>query len=220
MKSYLLSLGFIFLAIGAIAQTATNKLGLNIGGGFQQYHGDLGSALYKKYISSYGTINISVGYYLTKSVDACIFGFIGDYGYCQPEEMKNKEVPDADKCIGCVGRVGMGNLNSRIASGGVFLKYKIANGFLLSQNAKLKPHIYGGVSINRLTDRMKKKCIAVGDYYTVNAGLGLQYYLCEKVNIGYNIGFGYFTTDKIDFISRGKNDLYMQNTLNLGIDLF
>ena len=214
------SLGFMLAIVVAVAQTANNKIEFNAGFGFLQYNGDLGNDFYKKSGCSYGAGSVGISYYLTKSFDIGISGFMGDYSYCQPEEMKNKEVPDGDKCVGCVGRVGMGNLSSRIVAGGVFLKYKFANGYLLSENAKWRPYIYSGIAINILTDRMKKNCVDVGNYCTINGGLGLQYYLNERMNICYNIGFGYFTTDKVDFISRGGNDMYMQNTLSFGIDFF
>ncbi|MCX6351926.1 MAG: hypothetical protein NTX03_08685 [Bacteroidetes bacterium] len=59
----------------------------------------------------------------------------------------------------------------------------------------------------------------IGSYTSLNGGVGVRYNFLEKYNFTYNLGFGYFTTDKIDFRSEGINDMYMQSTFSLGINL-
>ncbi|HYV95215.1 MAG TPA: hypothetical protein VE978_25800 [Chitinophagales bacterium] len=220
MKKYLFAFWFALTATGLSAQTVNNKLSFTAGGGFQFYYGDLGNNIYKLNPSSYGSVNISLGYYLTRSFDAGFLGFVGDYGYCQTEEMKNTEVPLSDRCPGCTARIGMGNLNSRLTSEGIFLRYKIANGYLFSESSRIRPYIFSGVVFNHVSDRMKKNCVVAGNYYSVNNGLGLRYYMTEKISIGCDLTVGYFLSDKLDYIKRCRNDMYIQNTFFLGIDLF
>lgn len=219
MKNYLSGICLILLSIGLSAQTKNNKLGLTIGGGFQNYKGDLGSAFKFKNTTSYGAIGVNLGYYMNKSFDIGLFGTIGDYGFCQDIKIANTEIADEDRCGGC-NRVGLGNLNSRLTSGGILLKYKLNNGYLLKEDARLKPYIYFGTAYNNISDIMKMNCINPGNYFSINSGLGLKYYINERINVGYNLSLGYFTSDNLDFRSHHSNDMYMQNTLTLGIDLF
>ena len=219
MKHYLFALGFALLAGISVAQTKNHKLGLTVGGGSQKYKGDLGNGFTVKNDTWYGGMSYNAGYYFTRSFDAGVFGFVGDYGFCQPKSKPPVEVAEKDRCAGCVGRVGLGNLSSRLASVGVFAKYKFANGYILKEDAKVQPYVYLGAAANRITDIMKMKCVNPGNYNSINAGLGAKYYLTDKINVGYNLGFGLFSDDHLDFIMKGVSDMYMQNTLTVGIDL-
>lgn len=210
----------LFITTILQAQTKTSKLGITAGFGFQQYNGDLGNGFYNFKTSSYGVGSAQIASYLTPSFDAGIMFSIGDYGYCQTEEEANKEVPFSDRCPGCLGRVGIGNLNSRMISGGLFIRYKLANGYILKEDSKLSPYLYAGASFNQLTDRMKMNCVTPGNYYTINAGAGINYNLSDRFVIGYNVGFGRFTSDKVDLQVRCSKDMYMQNTLHIGINIF
>ncbi|MBC7864059.1 MAG: outer membrane beta-barrel protein [Bacteroidia bacterium] len=220
MKNYLIGFCLLTLAAGMSAQTKNNKFGLALGAGSQNYCGDLGSAFKIKNESYYGVVNGNAAYYLSKSFDAGLFGSIGDYGFCQPDAANNKAATDADLCPGCPGRVGLGNLNSRMLAGGIFVRYKFSNGYLLSEHSRLSPYISFGGAANSISDRMRMNCVKAGTYYSFNVGAGLKYKLSERVNLNYNFSLGYFTSDKLDFISHHSNDMYMQNTIGLGIDLF
>lgn len=220
MKNYLFALLFLAFAIGATAQTKNHKIGLTAGIGFQKYSGDLGNDFVMWHWTEYGLASVSLGYYLDKSFDITLQGSLGDYGFCQSDVMSNKEAPLYDRCPGCKGRTGLGNLNSRMVSGGISFKYKLANGTIFKEDAKISPYIYLGISMNHITDRMKMKCVNAGDYFAINAGAGLKYNLNERFNISYNLGFGFFQSDKIDYLVSGSKDRYMQNTISLGVNLF
>jgi hypothetical protein len=220
MKKKLFTIGFIFIFIGTYAQTKNSKLGFSAGFGFQQYKGDLGSNFYSFDRCMYGVGTVAFDYYLNKSLDIGFFGTLGDYSYCQPRHLSDEFVPVELRCPGCVGRIGMGDFKSRMASGGMMIKYKLSNGYILREESMLRPYVYAGMAINHITDRMQAKCVNTGDYYSINAGLGFKYYVNEKVNIGYKLGVGYFTSDKVDIQSGGTNDMYLQNSLIIGIDLF
>ena len=101
------------------------------------------------------------------------------------------------------------------------VKYKFANGCLLKENCRIKPYIYFGAAAVQLVDFMKMNCVEAGRYYSLNAGAGVKYYLTDRINFGYNIALGRFTTDHLDYkMKGGDNDMYLQQTLNIGIDLF
>lgn len=220
MKKHLFILAFALFVTVINAQTEKHKLGIVVGGGSQKYNGDLGNGFKFKNDTWYGTVTANVNYYICNSFDIGLFGSVGDYGFCQPEGTAKTAVDVNDRCPGCFGRVGIGNLNSRLTNGGALLKYKVANGYLLSETAKLKPYVYFGAAVNRISDRMKMQCVLPGTYYSLNAGAGLKYYITERVNVGYNLSFGYFTSDHLDYKMNGRSDMNMQNTLSIGIDLF
>ena len=222
MKKLLCTLGLAVCSASLFAQTSQHKLGITIGGGPLDYKGDLGNSFN---ISTYdvwrGGLSFQASYYLNKSLDVSAFGMGGDLGHCQSFDVITTPIENDDRCPGCIGRVGLGNLSSRIYTVGLSAKYKFANGYLLNEKSRIKPYIYAGAAINRLSDQMKMNCVNVGDYLTINAGLGANYYITERLNVGYNLSFGYFTEDKVDFMSHGgTNDMYMQNALTVGIDLF
>ena len=219
-----ISIILVFIAVTApvFSQSKNHKLGITFGGGSQKYRGDLGNGFTFKNNTWYGNFALNVKYYVNKSFDAGVFGTMGAFGYCQSESQKNKEVPFNERCPGCVNRLGNGNLNSRMTTFGFNANYKFANGYLLNQNSDLKPYLYVGAAFNRVTDVMKMNCIREGIYFSLNAGVGVKYYINNRINVGYNLGFGYLTQDNVDNrVNYGQDtDMYMQNSLLVGIDLF
>jgi len=220
MKKQLLAIGCLFLTFSALTQTSNNRIGITFGGGSQKYSGDLGNAFTVKNRVWRGGLGLTINSYLNKSFDIGVYSHIGDLGYCQPHDMVVKEVADEYKCDGCIDRVGLGNLSSRMYTIGATIKYKLNNDYILRESLRFKPYVYVGISMNKLADRMKMNCVNAGNYVSLNSGIGVRYYLNERLNVGYNLNLGYFMTDKMDFISLGKSDLYLQNSLVIGIDLF
>jgi hypothetical protein len=220
MRKSLCILGFLLFTMSIFAQSKSHKFGILIGGGSQKYSGDLGNGFKLKNDTWYGSANIQMGLYLNKSFDAGVFGSTGDYGYCQPASKANELAPISDRCPGCVGRLTLGNLNSRLTTGGLFVKYKIANGYILKEESKIKPYVYFGAAVNTIKDIMKMNCINPGKYYSINGGAGLTYSLTDRIHVGYNLAFGQFTSDRLDFQIHGRRDLSMQNSITLGVNLF
>ncbi len=223
MKNMLCTLGLALLTTAAFAQTSTHRLGLSVGAGPQDYKGDLGNGFK---VNSYdvwrGAVTYQAGYYLNRSFDVSLFGSVGDLGFCQTYDVANTPVDDDDQCPGCVGQVGLGNLSSRLATAGLSLKYKFANGYLMKEKSRLQPYVYAGAAFNKVTDRMKMNCVREGNYLSLNAGLGVRYYITSRLNVGYNFSVGYFTRDDLDRMSHHckGNDMYMQNSVTVGFDLF
>jgi len=220
MKKGILITACLVLVGSSFAQTSQHRIGITIGGGSQKYSGDLGNGFKLKNEVWRGGVGLNVNVYLNPSFDISGYGYIGDFGYCQPHDMVNKVVAEEDRCDGCVDRLGLGNLSSRMYVTGAQVRYKFNNGYLLREDMRIKPYVYMGVAVNKLTDRMKMNCVDAGNYLTINSGIGVRYYVNERFNVGYNLNVGYFTSDKLDFLSRGTSDMYLQNSVFLGIDLF
>ncbi|MES2477531.1 MAG: outer membrane beta-barrel protein [Bacteroidota bacterium] len=219
MKTNLFVFIFILCAATVFAQSKNNKFGINANLGGQNYKGDLGNGFSFKNETWTGGGGINLAYYLNKSFDLGISTFLGDLGYCQPQKIATTEVDVSLRCSGCVDRVGLGNLNSRMISGGLFVRYKFNNNLFIKENAAIRPFVTLGAAMNNVTDRMEMNCVNPGNYMSVNAGIGVKYSISKTINFGYQMTYGYFTSDKIDFMSHGSNDQFLQNTLFVGIDL-
>ncbi len=221
MKNTLCTLALLLLTFTVIAQSKAHRLGITAGAGSQKYKGDLGNGFTLKNNCWYGTYQASASYYFCNSIDIGLFGTFGSYGFSQPDDIKMKEVLADDRCPGCIGRKGIGNVSCRLYSGGGMIKYKFANGYILNENCKIRPYVYVGAAAIQLVDNMKMNCVQAGNYTSLNAGFGVKYYLTERINFGYNLSYGCFTTDHLDYkMKNGDNDKYLQQTLNIGIDLF
>lgn len=228
MKKYLLISTLLLLAAGVTAQTKNDKLGFTSGYFIQQYNGNLGNSFFKFNTVCFAGVSSSFGYYLNRSFEMNVSSTVGDFGYSQTAADANRIIPIAERCPGCIGRTGMGELRSRMVSGNIAIKYKFANGILLKEDSRISPYTYFGCGINHLTDNMHRNCVNVGNHFSLNAGAGVKYNFTNRLNIGYNLGIGYFTNDKVyattstdDVVQmQGKKDMYLQHTLSLGINLF
>ncbi|MES2590005.1 MAG: outer membrane beta-barrel protein [Bacteroidota bacterium] len=216
---FILCLCFCFCITEANTQSLKQNFNISLGGGFQHYKGDLGSSFLEvKDACWYGSVNLNLSVKLTKSFDAGIFLAKGDYGYCQPKEMRDQIVAEDLRCTGCKDRLGMGNLSSRMSSAGVLVKYKFANNYILKESSLFKPYLFVGIGYNKLVDIMKRDCVNEGNYISYNGGFGVTYDITNRINLSYNLNFGYFNSDKIDLINDGTNDAFMQNTFLLGFN--
>ncbi len=233
MKNLLVISAILLCVINAIGQTKNDKIGLTVGGYIQQYNGNLGNSFFKFNTTCFGGVTANAGLYLNKSFDFNVGGSVGHFGYCQTETDANRVISLEQRCPGCTDRLGMGELRSMMIAGNIALKYKFANGYLLKENSKFAPYIYVGTGVNRLSDNMKRQCVGVGNHLTINSGVGLKYNINERFNIGCNLGVGcfiakkvYFTnsavsgeeTDAEDLKIEKRKDLYMQNSVFIGIN--
>jgi hypothetical protein len=220
MKRTLFALALLLIAGSATAQSKNHKLGLSLGGGLQSYIGERGNSLTNDDLIFRGVGVMQVGYYLNRSFDAMLFGSLGDYGYCPDDEAVAAHIKDGGQCPGCPPGTIV-NLSGRIMVGGLGLRYKLANGYILKENSRIQPYIYAGAAVNHVSDPMKMNCIRTGDYMSYNAGAGLKYRITDRLNVGYNIGVGYLNRDDLDYMTHDAgNDMFVQNTVMVGIDLF
>lgn len=95
----------------------------------------------------------------------------------------------------------------------------VANTPIDEDPSKIRPYIYLGTAFNKVVDRMQMDCVTPGNYSSINTGAGARYYITQRISIGYQLSLGYFTSDAVDRMVHGSNDMYMQNSLLLGIDL-
>lgn len=220
-NSFLILLG-ILMSISVMAQRSGPRFEISGGFGLQEYNGDLGNRFLQTKPSSYGVASLNAAYILNSSLDIGLSSNVGDMGLCQRQEDLSKEVPKGDRCIGCgEDRISLGNLNSRMATLGFFVRYKFANGYLLPAHFPLHPYLYAGASANRITDRMGMGCVKPGMYYSLNSGVGMQVDVLPKFFLGWNTGFGMFTRDDLDLLSHydNKKDLHMEHSFLVGIRL-
>jgi hypothetical protein len=221
MKKILLcSTGLLFFIAGVKAQSKVHRLGIYAGGGSQKYSGDLGNGFTFNNTCWYGNVAAQASYRLNRSFDAGAFFSVGDYGYCQTREEASRIIADAERCPGCMGRTGLGNLNSRLTAFGFNTRYQLANGYILPESFKLRPYLHGGIAYNVVRDRMKMNCVNEGEYLSLNFGAGARIYLNDRISFGYQLTFGYLDRDNVDRHAMGGNDMYMQNSLFMGIDIF
>lgn len=209
MKTKLLFMLLVVSATG-FSQTAEKKNNISIGGGKQSYNGDLGNAWFNPEEEFYGFVSIAYSHYINKSFDATLSVSTGDYGHCR-EQDEPRVRPDGTPVL---------NMLSRLTNGVVSAKYKFANGYLLKEDAKLAPYLYAGAGINNISEFWwsDKTRAHTGNYASLNGGIGIKYNFNQKINLGYNLGFGYFMKDNIDDRSENGNDMYMQHCISIGLN--
>lgn len=200
---------FLFIAVPAFifGQSAQHKNSITFGFGFQQYNGDLGNTFFATDEEWYGVGRITYNRYLNRFFDAQGVATLGDYGHCF-DGVQDPNHPVL-------------NMRSRLNVLGAGIKLKTDNGSWLKESSKLAPYITAGVAFNNIKDRWTKEQNRVngGNYMSLNSSVGLNYKISERIHLNYNLNLGYFTSDKLDFINKGSNDSYLQNTLSLGINL-
>ncbi len=202
MKKQIFLLAFLLFSAMAGAQTKDEKNNISFGGGKQCYNGDLGNSWFDPGEEWYGFAMVSYSRYLNRSFDALVFCTVGDIGRCRDA--------DADPAIL--------NLYARMSSGMLSVKYKFANGYLLKDESRIAPYVFLGAGINNLTDIWTHDRVNQGNYLTINGGVGCGYNFAKRYTVAYNIGFGYFTSDRLDYVvkPKGLNDMYMQHTFSIG----
>ncbi len=206
MKYLFPFLALLFFQSALPAQTKSAPNNLAAGGGMEWYRGDLGNSFFDFEEEWYGFFSLAYSRYLSRSFDLRTAATIGEIGRCFDGVIRPEDPPIL-------------MLRSRLKTLGIALKYKLANGYLLREEAKVGPYIYLGAAFNHQRDIWTDQPrVNEGSYCSVNGGLGLVYRFARHLQLGYNLGLGYFTTDKMDFIASGGNDLYLQNTFSLGLD--
>ena len=186
------------------AQSSRFKTTVSGGGGFEQYRGDLGNAFFDWDVEWYGFARLQFGRYLTRSFDVNLYGSLGEYGHC------TDIMPDPETHVLM--------MRSRLGTVGAICKYKFANGYLLKEKSVVAPFVLAGLGWNYLTDiwTTQHERVNEGAYGTLHAGAGLYYHISSRIQFEYQIGLGYFMSDRLDFIQKGAHDMYLQQAFMLG----
>jgi len=206
---YKLLIAFTALSICGFAQTKDDKNNISVGFGTQSYNGALGNSWFNFQYETYGVFTLNYNRYLTKAFDVSAYSTYGDFGRCKGN-YDQQEWSNGTPVL---------NMHSRLTTGNIALKYKLANGSILDEDSRIAPYIFLGSGVNNaedIWDHSTPVRVNEGNYLTINGGLGLRINITAKLNFTYNISFAYFTSNKIDYNSIGVNPMNMQNTYSLG----
>jgi outer membrane protein OmpA-like peptidoglycan-associated protein len=184
----------------SFAQTAEKKWNLGLMAGFNVYNGDYGNSMRDfryEAIRQNPTAAIHLSRYLFPSFDVAINASFGSYGYYFNGLTLFK------------GDMLHANLN---------LRYKLNNGYMLSENSRLAPYLFFGAGIANFTgDRINN-----GQDYPVVGGLGIRYRISTNITLNYQATYGYFSSAHYNpsaHSSATGNDRFMLHMLGIGLDL-
>lgn len=183
-----LFLGFLLTSLISFSQSYSKKYGIEVNGGIREYHGDLGSALFFSKKPEYQAVGLGFHYYLTPSFDASLYGSSGDLGFYTTEN----EFDGRRK-----------GFRARITDAVLGLNYKFNNGYLMAEDAKIKPYIragWGGMQSVSLLDHNEEGYANNRTWFAVhwNAGLGLRYALTNFLDVTAQSLMNYSFDDNYD----------------------
>jgi OOP family OmpA-OmpF porin len=182
----------------AFSQSAENRLGIEINGGFNEYQGDLGSALFFAYKPIYQGIGGSVSYYLTPNIDLSFFGSGGDVGFFTT--LPNVDPEFSEQFFRC---------NVATVNGGIRFK--------LLKDRAFTPYIMLGLGGVYLHSKVSKDANSyTGAAGNAAAGFGFQYNINEKFGVRLQSMFNYTFNDIWD----GEPYAYLVHTRNKNNDMF
>lgn len=188
MKKIILSIVFIGLLFTSFAQNAENKWSIGVFGGKTEYNGDWGNGFLDFNKAFYPIGAVSLNAYLNRSFDMGIFASYGEYGYKK----------DAlHRFLGNKTDVSM------------LLTYKLANGYLFSENAKFAPYISAGIGGAHLSGDH----IWNGRDYIFPVGGGLKYNFCNSFAMQYQLLYNFTNHDKRDGRANGHNEQFASHTV-------
>lgn len=135
------------------------KWSFGIHGGKTEYSGDYGNALFRLGRAFYGFGGLSLGRYIDKNFDVNLKATFGSYGY-----LKNPN----ERFLG-------NKLDAKI-----FLSYKLTNGYILKENAKLVPTLNFGAGT---AFYMGDNIVTEGNDWIIPIGVGLRYNINENMAV-------------------------------------
>lgn len=184
------------------AQTRERKWNLGILGGISVYAGDLGNSMTNFTYDVFRQNPLggaTISRYLNKSFDLTLMGTNGSYGYYVNHTTIFK------------GNMLHGNLN---------LKYKLNNGYFLSEDSWIAPFIFAGAGVSNITGTK----INEGMDYPIVGGLGIKLRLTNALNLNYQATYGYMSTahnnpTNLPAIAPTGNDMFMLHTVGIDFNL-
>lgn len=168
------------------AQTRDNKIALGINYVKNEYRGDYGNDIFK-FDKFYNAFGLSLSGYLNRSFDLGIQGSFGHYGYW---------ADDQNHFLG------------KKLDASLFLRYKLNNGYILSETSKLAPFISlgGGMASYHLANKPAQypAIIIAKPDWIIPMSVGLKYQFTPGFAIQYQYVYNYTTSDSHDQ-NRGDN---------------
>lgn len=188
MRKILVMTVFVCLAVSSFAQNAENKWSVGLFGGKTEYNGDYGNGFLNFNKAFYPFGAVSVNRYLTPSFDMGLFSSYGDYGY-------RKDA--VQRFLGTKTDLSL------------LLTYKLANGYILKENAKLSPFISAGMGFAHLSgDRIWN-----GRDFIIPIGGGLKYNISQSVALQYQLLYNFTNHDKRDGRANGHSEQFASHAL-------
>ena len=135
LKKLLLAATMLCFLVPAVqAQTENNPTWLSIHVGHNEYDGDLGNEMLEYEVDTDWSAGIGFHQYLSPSFD---FDAILEYGYLDYKNDANEDNPvKASNSFG-----------SKYINANLMLRYKLANGYIFSQDATLQPFVAAGIGV-------------------------------------------------------------------------
>jgi outer membrane protein OmpA-like peptidoglycan-associated protein len=95
------------------------------------------------------------------------------------------------------------------------VKYKFANGYLLTKESKVAPYLLAGAGYLKTTGDL----VNGGEDFPFVVGAGLNFRITPTIAINYQATLGYLNSDSRDFVKGGDfNDSFLQHSLGLNFN--
>jgi OmpA-OmpF porin, OOP family len=211
----------IFSVFNVNAQSEDKRIGIEINGGFMEYKGDLGSALFFAREPIYNGMGGNIGYYISPSFDAMFMINSGDVGFSK--WFWDNSINDYFKH----------SFTARLLNASAGIRYKFNNGVIMSEDAKIFPYIplawgYQNVHsrINRWGVENRNKNYT-GHSGVLHFGLGLQFNVNDMVSLRLQSMFNYTFNDVWDGAPftfgphkvKQQEDMYAYHSLGVVVNL-
>lgn len=205
MKKLVTLTSAILLIFNVYGQNVEKKWSLGLLVGKPEYVGDLGSG-FLDFVPHYATIGVTGARYLSPSFDVALQVEYGDYGYFQDWTT---------------------NFLASMVNGNLLFKYKLNNGYILQENARVAPFLAVGGGFAYFTQgrdlntRPGIRTLA-GTDLTFPIGAGIRFNIFPALSIQYQLLANLTGSDMRDLIIQGTPDHFMNHTVgifvNLGVD--
>jgi outer membrane protein OmpA-like peptidoglycan-associated protein len=193
LKGLLVSGVALLSAAQGTAQTVYKPMGIEINAGWREYLGDLGSSLFFARKPIYNGIGAQFGYYISPSFDAIVRTSAGDVGFYNTIQWEN----DPWKYAGF-------KASTFEFVGGA--RFKLNNGRILQEDAKLSANIIGGWGVFYVDSRINNiNKHYIGFSGLVNGGLSVNYQVTDAVSLRVSSIFNYTHNDIWDGQARTPN---------------
>ncbi len=200
MKIGILSLfAILFISGSSYGQTADQRIGIGAHLGISDYYGDLNTQFF-----NIGTARnqggITLSYYLNSMFDVAASCTYGGIGFNQTQGP---------------------SFSANLFQANAQLRFKFANGMMLSESSKIQPFVFVGAGIADwasvgLNDKFAKATVPQTDLLW-SGGLGATYLLLDNWGINYTLLYGYTNGDSKDGYSgfSGGHDQFMIHQLGI-----
>ena len=213
-KNYFKSTVFAALAtlctVPAQAQSPGSH-SLEIGGGIHEYMGDLGSSMGFARRPDYQAVQLNFGYYLNPALDLVANFSTGDVGYARKWEGWDLR-PEYQ----------YQSFRANLADLTVGVRYKLNNGSILSEDAKIAPYFQAGIggfyAHSKVTwgphpyvqdefyaDLTKKPAITELNA-AVQGAFGINFFVTERIGLRYSFTATYTMSDIWDGATQSYPD--------------